>query len=77
MSDHGRDFDSLMEQLQHIQALVKIPISSIELLAEELTSWRTRLDGQFRIEIGEIPSLEVIKFLEHLIHQHIQTTGGG
>ena len=73
MSDHGRDFDSLMEQLQHIQALVKIPISSIELLAEELTSWRIRLDGQFRIEIGEIPSLEVIKFLEHLIASSTHT----
>ena len=66
-SEHGRDFDALLDQLQHIQDLVKIPVISIEALTEELKSWRLRIDVQFRMEIGEVPTLEVIKFLEKLI----------
>ena len=72
-SDHGRDFDALMDQLQHVQELVKIPVSSIEALAEELKSWRLRVDVQFRIEIGEVSTLEVIKFLENLMVSSTQT----
>ena len=62
-----------MDQLQHVQELVKIPVSSIEALAEELKSWRLRVDVQFRIEIGEVSTLEVIKFLENLMVSSTQT----